>query len=53
MVDRVPRVTEDVERVIKHETEVLDGCTYDSRIEIANVSDQNSVSLPIEYQVLF
>jgi len=46
-------VSENVERVIKLETDMLDDCMWESRIEInKDVANQNNVELPLERQVI-
>lgn len=46
-------VSENVEKVIKLETDMLDDCMWESRIEITkDVSNQNNVELPLECQVI-
>lgn len=45
-------MSENIEKVIKVETDMLDDYVWESRIEITNdVTDQNNVILPEECQV--
>jgi len=45
-------VSENVEKVIKVETDMLDDCMWESRIEIAkDVANQSNMEEPLECQV--
>ena len=46
-------VSENVEKVIKVETDMLDDCMWESRIEITKYADnQSNMELPLESQVI-
>lgn len=51
--NHVSLVSENIEKVIKVETDMLDDCMSESRIEISkDVANQNNVELPLESQVI-
>lgn len=46
-------VSENIEKVIKVETDMLDDCMWESRIEISkDVANENNAELPLESQVI-
>lgn len=51
--NHVSLVSENVEKVIKLETDMLDDCMWESRIEITkDVTNQSNMELPLECQVI-
>uniref|UniRef100_A0A2H8TKR2 Zinc finger protein 184 n=1 Tax=Melanaphis sacchari TaxID=742174 RepID=A0A2H8TKR2_9HEMI len=49
--NHVSLISENVEKVIKLETDMLDDCMWESRIEISkDVTNQNNMKLPLEFQ---
>ncbi|XP_029341757.1 uncharacterized protein LOC100570016 [Acyrthosiphon pisum] len=51
--NHVSLVSENIEKVIKLETDVLDDCIWESRIEITKYADnQSNMELPLESQVI-
>lgn len=51
--NRVSLTTDNIERVIKVETDFLDECTWETRIDITKVDDHlNSSEAPLANQVL-
>lgn len=51
--NHVSLVSENVEKVIKLETDMLDDCMWESRIEITkDVANQSNMELPLECQVI-